>query len=406
MLRKIADQLRETLLDGKGMPGWFFTSNEFLQAEKQYFFRNSWICIGLESDVIEPGDVCPVTVLDQPLLVVRGRDAALRVFHNVCSHRGTQLVSEARKCATIVCPYHAWAYGLDGQLKQTPHAGGANVHECEQVDKNRLGLKEVRSATWAGLVFVNLSGDAASLQEHLRPLADRWRRIDLSLLRHVPASGQQPIVNANWKLVVENFVESYHLPWVHSSMNAFNPMGAHYQILGADHYIGQGVKAHNPDDVYAGRFKHFPGLNEDELGTGESMYVPANLILITMSDFMFSNILIPEAPGRTAERIEMFLIGEDASHPDLQHERQKLMNMLARVNDEDISICELAQKGRNSEAFTGGVFAPAQEQSTLQFQQLIARRMLSAKGGAGVSLPELPVDDIHHPIPRSDKLQN
>ena len=126
------------------------------------------------------------------------------------------------------------------------------------------------------------------------------------------------------------------------------------------------------------------------MGTGESMYVPANLILITMSDFMFANILIPESPDRTAERIEMFLIGEDAVNPDLQDERQKLMDMLARVNSEDIGICELAQKGRRSEAFTGGVFAPAQEQSTLQFQQLVARKMLSANGGAGESLPDLP----------------
>ena len=267
MLPNVADQLGETLFDGKGMPGWFFTSNEVLEAEKDYFFRNSWLCIGLADDAKEPGDVYPVTILGQPLLVVRGRDAALRVFHNVCSHRGTQLISDARKCATIVCPYHAWAYGLDGQLKQTPHAGG---------------------------------------------------------------------------------------------------------------------------------FKRFPRLREDELGTGESMYVPANLILITMSDFMFANILIPESPDRTAERIEMFLIGEDAVNPDLQLERQKLMDMLAQVNNEDIGICELAQKGRGSEAFSGGVFAPAQEQSTLQFQQLVARRMLIADGQSGEALPELPVLDIHH----------
>ncbi len=396
MLRKVTDRLRETLFDGEGMPGWFFTSNEVLAFEKEYFFRNSWLCIGLADDAQEPGDVYPVTILGQPLLIVRGRDAALRVFHNVCSHRGTQLISDARKCATIVCPYHAWAYGLDGQLKQTPHAGGVDVHECDDIDKSRLGLKEVRSSTWAGLVFVNLSSDAAGLEQHLQPLTERWRRIDLSLLGHVPDLGQRPVVNANWKLIVENFVESYHLPWVHPSMNAFNPMGEHYQILGADHYIGQGVKANNPDDVYAGRFKSFPALKEDEQGMGESMYVPTNLILITMSDFMFANILIPESPGRTAERIEMFLIGEDATSPDLQSERQKLMDLLAQVNSEDIGICELAQHGRGSEAFSGGVFAPAQEQSTLQFQQLIARKMLAANGEAGESLPELPVCDIHH----------
>ena len=178
MLQTVTNQLRDTLFDGKGMSGWFFTSNEVLEAETEYFFRHSWLCIGLIDDVKEPGDVCPVTILGQPLLVVRGRDAALRVFHNVCRHRGTQLIGDARKCATIVSPYHAWAYGLDGQLKQTPHAGGADVHDCEQVDKSRLGLKEVRCATWAGLVFVNLSDDAECLEEHLQrsPVApDRFQ---------------------------------------------------------------------------------------------------------------------------------------------------------------------------------------------------------------------------------------
>ena len=396
MLRKMTDQLRETLLRGKGMPGWFFTSNDVLQTEKQYFFRNSWLCIGLVTDVPEPGDVYPVTIMEQPLLMARGRDTTLRVFHNVCSHRGTRLVQTPRKCTTIVCPYHAWGYGLDGQLQQTPHVGGENIHECEDIDKSRLGLQEVRAETWAGLVFVNLSGDAPGLAEHLQPLTERWQRFDLSLLEHVPGLGQRPVVNANWKLVVENFVESYHLPWVHTTLNTFNPMGAHYQILAADHYVGQGVKAHNPTDTYAGKFKYFPGLNKDELGTGESMYVPANLLLITMSDFMFANILVPEAPERTTERVEMFLIGDDAANPGLAAERQQLMDILAQVNNEDIGICELAQQGRRSEAFTGGAFAPMQEQSTLQFQQLVARRMLCAHGETGTSLPELPVCDIHH----------
>ena len=121
MNEAITEQLRQTLFNEKGLSGWFFTSNEVLLAEKQYFLRSSWLCIGLAGDVEDPGDVHPVTILDQPLLIVRGSDAALRVFHNVCSHRRTQGVGEARKCATIVRPCNAWAYGLDGQLKQTPH---------------------------------------------------------------------------------------------------------------------------------------------------------------------------------------------------------------------------------------------------------------------------------------------
>ena len=199
------------------------------------------------------------------------------------------------------------------------------------------------------------------------------------------------------EVMIENFVESYHLPWVHKSMNTFNPMGAHYQILGGKHYVGQGVKAHNPTDVYAGKFKSFPTIRDEERGSGESMYIPTNLLLIVMSDFMFVNIINPGAPAVTGERVEIFLVGDDAANPDLQYARQKLMDMLTQVNNEDIGICELAQKGRNSAAFTGGAFAPAQEKTTLQFQQLLAYSMLSANIASDKDLPTLTVADIHHP---------
>ena len=108
----------------------------------------------------------------------------------------------------------------------------------------------------------------------------------------------------------------------------------------------------------------------------------------------------PVSPDQTAERIEMYLIGEDATNPDMQFERQKLMDMLSKVNNEDIGICEMVQKGRKSETFTGGVFAPVQEQSTLQFQQIVARKMLMAGGKSSEALPQLPIEDIHHPLPR------
>ena len=174
-------------------------------------------------------------------------------------------------------------------------------------------------------------------------------------------------------------------------------MGAHYQILGGNSYIGQGVKAHNPTDGYAGIFNPFPGLSEEEYGTGESMYLPANLIIICMADFFFANIVTPVSPTLTAERIEMFLIGESATDPQLQYERQQLMDILCQVNNEDIGICEKVQKGRTSSAFARGVFAPLQETTTLQFQKLLAQKLLSATDSLVKNMPELPYEDIHHP---------
>jgi choline monooxygenase len=397
MHEAIMHGLKETVCESKGLPGRFFTSTEVLDAEKKYFFRNSWICIGLVHDAPKVGNVYPVTIMQQALLIVRNRASQIRVFHNVCSHRGAQLVEKPGKCVNIVCPYHCWTYDLHGELKKTPHVGGEGIHHCKDIDKSTLGLKEVRSGIWANLIFVNLSGAAEDFGDFIGPLSDRWRRIDFSLLKHVTDLGQRPEFHANWKLVVENFVESYHLPWVHQSMNAFNPMGAHYQILGADRYIGQGVKGHNPSAQYAGKFKAFPSLGPGESGTGESMYLPSNLLIICMADFFFINIVMPVSPTLTQERIEMFLIGDCASDPALQPDRQQLMEMLVQVNNEDIAICESAQRGRASEAFEGGVFAPVQETTTLQFQRLVAARILLANGIAANTLPSFSQQDIHHP---------
>lgn len=397
MNEKIQSHLQDTVYRSVGLPGSFFTSSEILELEKQHFFSNSWFCIGLETDVPQDGDVYPVTILDQPLLIIRDKNSKVRVYHNVCSHRGTQLINKPRRCATIVCPYHAWSYSLDGNLINTPHVGGENINECKEINKVKSGLVEARSGIWAGLIFVNLSGNKPDFEDFILPLSERWKRIDVSLLEHVKDVGQRPKFNANWKLVVENFVESYHLPWVHNSMDSFNPMGAHYQILGGDSYIGQGVKAHNPTDGYAGIFNPFPGLSEEEYGTGESMYLPANLIIICMADFFFANIVTPVSPTLTAERIEMFLIGESATDPQLQYERQQLMDILCQVNNEDIGICEKVQKGRTSSAFAGGVFAPLQETTTLQFQKLLAQKLLSATDSLVENMPELPYEDIHHP---------
>ncbi len=397
MYDAITNELKETVFESKGMPGRFFTSTDVLDAEKKYFFRDSWLCVGLVSDVQDDGDVYPVTILEQPLLVVRTRDSNIRVFHNVCSHRGAQLVEQPGRRTTLVCPYHSWSYDLDGDLKQTPHVGGEGIHECNEIEKSALGLKEVRSGVWAGLIFVDLSGDGEDFSDFIRPLSDRWSHIDLSLLEHVKNLGQRPEFEANWKLVVENFVESYHLPWVHRSMNAFNPMGEHYQILGAGHYLGQGVKGHNPSVSYAGKFRTFPGLKPEEFATGESMYLPSNLLIISMADFFFANIIMPVSPILTRERIELFLIGDCASNPELQHDRQQLMDMLSQVNNEDIGICESAQRGRTSEAFTGGAFAPVQETTTLHFQKLVAGKILSGMDASANKVPQLPVEDIHHP---------
>src|SRR5262249_2060485 len=148
-------------------------------------FEAGWACIGFGKDVPHPGDVVPRSLLGRPLILLRNQQGEIRVFHNVCSHRGVELVAEPCHVTTgLRCPSHSRAYDLEGRLKATPFIGGPGVNRCEGFDKSGHGLKPVRSAVWFDMVFVNVDGQAQDFSDYIAPLAERWSMFDGSLIRH------------------------------------------------------------------------------------------------------------------------------------------------------------------------------------------------------------------------------
>ena len=378
----------------QGLPGRYFTDEAFHHLERQKIFENSWMCIGLSADAPAKGDLLPLTVFDHPLLIVR--DAAmLRVFHNVCSHRGSVLVeTPARGRPRIVCPYHSWTYKLDGALVATPHAGGADQHMCSQLREEQLGLRSIRTVEWAGHIFVNFSGAAPPFADWIRPVAERLCSNDWSALRRDPAFARNLEVAANWKLIVENFVESYHLPWVHKALNAVNPMALHYQILGGHSYLGQGGTDYRPERSAGATLPRNPG-NLDP-SRYEALAIFPNLILSPLADMTFSIIVLPEAAQRTRERIEFFFVGDEALSEKFAAARRNAAEFVTAVNAEDIGIVESVQRGRRSPAFTGGQFAQAQEATSMQFQKIVAARLLSDATQRPEEIVTLAIRDIGH----------
>ncbi len=379
----------------QGLPGRHFTDPAAFDQERSIVFAHAWVCIGLTADVPLHADMRPLTVLGQPLLLVRDREA-LRVFHNVCSHRGAPLLeAAAHGRARIVCPYHSWSYKLDGELVSTPHVGGAGRHTCDSIRSGELGLRRVRSAEWAGHVFIDLSGAAPDFEEWIRPVARRFAAIDWSLLRRDPAASLHLEVAANWKIIVENFVESYHLPWVHKELQSVNPMAQHFQILGGHSYLGQGGNAYEGERVTSASLPRMPSLAG---GTRyESLAIFPNLILVPLADMSFSIIMLPLAVDRTLERVEFSFVGDAALGEEFAAERRTGAGFIARVNAEDVAIVEAVQRGRHSRAFSGGQFAQAQEATSLQFQKILACHMLAAGKAPPESVAPLPVEDIGHP---------
>lgn len=391
---EIDNDLRATLEARRGLPGRFFTDEQIFAEERARIFENTWYCVGLSADAPARGDLHAVSHFGMPLLFAR--DAArLRVFHNVCSHRGAVLVEGSQRGqGRIACPYHAWTYNLSGELAGTPHAGGAGRHECAHFDRSTLGLREIRSAEWANHVFIDLRGTAPSFDEWIAPVATRLAKLDWSYLRHDADLAQQVDVAANWKIVVENFVESYHLPSVHRKLDAVNPMADHYQILGGHAYLGQGSVAYEGDRAIGAALPAFPSWGKSD--RYEALYIFPNLILTPLATMTFSILIQSQSASQTRERLEFFFAGDEAMREEHALARRAAAGFITDVNCEDIGIVERVQRGRRSPAFEGGQFTDAQEATSRHLQQLLAARMLAAHGQALHELIPLPVRDIHH----------
>lgn len=395
------DQLTAVAEGRRNLGGAFFTSDALFEEERRAIFAGGWMCVGTIDDAGAPSSIYPVKAAGEDLLLARDKAGVLRAFFNHCSHRGAILAEQPRRnCATIVCPYHSWTYSLAGELRRMPHVGGPGVHQGEGLDPARLGLREIPLRDWAGLVFVNMSGTAEDFDDFIAPMKRRLGGYDLSLLHTSGEAGT--VVEANWKVVVENFVESYHLPWVHPSMNRYNPMEDHYQILGGDTYIGQGLLGLEFEDAAANLLPRFPNLTPEQLTTGESHFIFPNLLFGVMIEMAYAVIMLPEATGRTRERVVVMVNGEAAAtEPQFKEARDILLERIVSVNAEDIGITESVQRGRSSPAFTGGQFSPVHEFTSRQFQRAYALRMLRA-GGHPAPDVALDVREVH--LPTRDKV--
>ncbi len=229
------------------LPASAYTAERVLDLERRTLFSNRWICIGLVDDVPEPGDATPLEVAGKSVFMTRDMAGVVHVFHNYCRHRGMKILTEAvRGRSRFTCPYHAWTYALDGRLVRAPHFDGPGRQDAKPVD----GLARVRGAVWHRLVFVNLSGDAPEFSSYIAPLERRWARYDLRALRH--GESRRYDIGANWKLAVENFIDYYHLPYVHKALNRYSPMEDHYPIQEGGRFFGQGNARYAANDQATG----------------------------------------------------------------------------------------------------------------------------------------------------------
>lgn len=382
-----SERLRRTLrpiAEATGLPNVAYEDPTFFRYERDALLARTWVGLTFIDVIPARSFAQPIDFMGWPLLIVRDRHGDLRVFHNVCSHRGMQLVGEpAALGGLIVCRYHSWSYATNGDLKATPHVGGIDQHQCAGFDPSNHGLKSVRSAVFMGILFVNLSDDAPPFEQHVAELerrvatligADGWSRLRPGL-----SDAQLTLsVRCNWKLAVENYCEAYHLPWVHPELNAYSTLADHYCFLGAE-FAGQGSYAYRGSEVAGAHLPRFEAWPSDRIHVAEYPTLYPNVLLGFHADHAFAILLIPEAFDRTREELRIFYVGAGADDDVYRGCRAATLAAWRIVFEQDVPAVEKMQIGRASPGYDGGVFSPAMDAATHHFHAWVAGRLSAAR---------------------------
>ena len=296
-------ELAETLLP-EG-----YSSEEFFAIERERVFGSGWVAVGCVAQVSRPGQVLVAEVGGRSIFVTRKHSGELRAFYNVCRHRGTRLLA-SDQCQIkrfIRCPYHSWAYDLDGKCVGTPLFAGSDIPSNQQrafdmagvkgFDRADYGLFSVPVDEWGPLVFVSLDDTAGSLSEHLGDLPDRTAGYRLSEWEIARTNRYE--IAANYKLVAENFVEYYHLPWVHPALVQVSPVDAHHRWQGYGMYCGfctTPIASDTEDGGWQGDLAPLGGLDSSDAVSARFIWLFPNVAINTAQP----SLRDPGPPGQSA----------------------------------------------------------------------------------------------------------
>ena len=344
----------------KTLPRDSYLSEDKFDAEYRAIFESEWVCVGRSASMPNPGDYLAMRLNDQSLLVVRGEEGSLSAFFNVCRHRGTELVALADPgpvmgtfARNIVCPYHAWTYHLDGRLRGAPHLN---------VETDGVALHQIPLAEWGGFLFAYLGEQTpAALLETLGAGTERLKNYPLSDLR-VGASLSYE-VNANWKVIVENYNECYHCGPVHPELCQIVPAFLRQGGEGLDWDDGVPQREGTNTFTATGRTNRapFPGLSETEKTHHKGELFYPNLMLSLSMDHVAAFYLWPQRAGHTRIQCDFLFHPTEIEKPDF--DSSDAVDFWHLVNRQDWEICESVQSGMRNRVFDHGYYAKMEDYS-------------------------------------------
>ncbi|MFC4942479.1 aromatic ring-hydroxylating oxygenase subunit alpha [Pseudonocardia sp. GCM10023141] len=344
------------------LPGRYYTDPGIFAAEQDRIFERAWTCVALAADLAAPGAFRTVTVGRESVVLVRGREGAVRAFLNVCRHRGAQLCTEesGQLRRNLQCPYHAWTYDFTGKLIAAP-----NLTSMPDIDRVEYGLLPVHLREWLGYVWICLGDDPPSFEADVAgevaarlgdvALIDHYAIDGLALGRRITYD-----VAANWKLIIENFMECYHCATIHPELTEVLPEFA--EGYAAQFFVGHGaefgadIEGFTVDGT-AGP-ERLPGVSDDQDRRYYAITIKPQVFINLVPDHVILHRMTPLAPDRTIVECDWLFAPEVvASGKDLDAS----VELFHRVNVQDFDACERTQPAMSSRAYlNGGVLVPSE----------------------------------------------
>ena len=340
------DALRQSVSvpfeQARAMPKEVYTSQAFTEEELACIFRKDWFCVGRADALANAGDFVTCELAGQPLVVLRDASGRLRAMSNVCLHRMSTLLQGRGNTKTIVCPYHAWTYNLDGTLRGAP-AMTLNEGFC----KKSYQLPDIRCEEWLGWVFVCLDPEAPPVAKQLAGVAEKIAGYDME--NYTESFYEEHVWDTNWKVLAENFMESYHLPVCHAgtigSLSRLEDMvcppgdpAFNYHTILKDDSLR--IAMAHPDNQ---RLK-----GDERRMTYLLALYPSLMITLTPGYFWYLS-LHPKGPGQVHIRFGGGMSNDFADDPDAQDNFAQLKTLLDDVNIEDRGCTEKVYRGLSSD---------------------------------------------------------
>ena len=381
----VIEAVRRPIESARGLPALAYTSEEFFELEQQKYFARTWMGVAYTCDIPDPGDAMPITVAGLPIILVRTHENEIKAFHNVCRHRAAMVLTEpCKKAKQLQCPYHAWAWDLDGRLRAAPYFDGSKSGLEEGfLDRESLGLVSATCAVWHHWIFVNLAGNAPPIEEHMQPLTELMNGADLGATRVAERVDWE--FQANWKMSNDNW-ENYHHMWAHYpiytkvtddlDLKTRKPWSVSLQN-GAVMSLKRDSKKAPPYPKRESNLPMIPFPDGAERVTAPNLVLP-NVEITVVRDNIGSVIIEPLAPDRSVARMAFFFVGDGATDPAYEEGRNlnfdrwlgESRSPAARdgLRNQDMRIWESQQIARRSPAADEVVFSPVWEENVHYFQ--------------------------------------